>query len=355
MTIPKLLSLSPGFGSRQPKRSIPVPINRQLAALHVGAGTAERSPQGGSFSWAPLSARSALKPPGSAMGIGFGEKERTKHVRISVSRELKRPLSGRYVAPARRGLNDEERGPGGRRASLNDSNHRRVLAELLEESKAKETPTPVEFPESTVIESGKLPSWDERRRIRLARGTAIATVRTVITSPPAPKSAAVSPALTRNVVAIVREDREEKANDASGLDSVNMPAPLAAISIASETHVPRTDSKSCRSLLFFVAKRSLMNLIAPYLPEVILCKFYHTPGLKCTASPCRFVHEISRTPLASLVGGNLQSKTTADDGEQVSDCESSTPSKVEIVEVFRMSGGGRGAGSEWAKAKFRSK
>lgn len=47
---------------------------------------------------------------------------------------------------------------------------------------------------------------------------------------------------------------------------------------------------------------------------------------------------------------------TDEDGKPVpTEHEGSKASNVEIVEVFRMSGGGRGAGSDWAKAKFRSK
>ncbi|GHJ87868.1 hypothetical protein NliqN6_4270 [Naganishia liquefaciens] len=295
MSIPELLSLSPGFGSRQPQRSIPVPINRQLASLHSGSGQAGASPQSSSFNWAPLSARSALKPPVSAMGIGFGEQERTKHVRISVAPDFMPSLSARYVPPARRSLVDGGKGIRQRRASLNDSNPRRALAELGGQPKAKNTPATVKFPESTVIESGKIPSWEERRRIRLARGTAIATVRTTIVSPSTPNSVAISPGLTRSLVVIAREDRKENSTDGLGPHSENIEAPLTSQSLAGETPVARTDMTS-----------------------------------------------------------SLSGKTSGDGGKQVPEIEESTPSRVEIVEVFRMSGGGRGAGSEWAKAKFRT-
>lgn len=49
----------------------------------------------------------------------------------------------------------------------------------------------------------------------------------------------------------------------------------------------------------------------------------------------------------------VKMSTGPDDGS--GDRGDSADAPVEIVEVFRMSGGGRGAGSEWAKAKFRSK
>lgn len=215
-----------------------------MASLLIGVGGGEASAKSGSFDWAPLSARSALKPPVSAMGIGFGERERTKHVRISVAREAKRPLSARYVPPARRGSTGGERELGSRRTPLSESTQRRVLAELLKQPKAAGTPVVVEFPESTVIENGKLPSWDERRRIRLARGTAIATVKTVIMSPSEIKSAMSSPGLTRSLVAIAREDREEGTADVLKTDSANILVPLTARSIAGEMAVPRTDSTS---------------------------------------------------------------------------------------------------------------
>jgi hypothetical protein len=242
-SIPDLLSMSPGFGSRQHQRSIPVPINRQMASWRIGTGGGETFLHSGSFNWAPLSARSALRPSMSAIGIGFAEKERTKRVRISVGPDIRKPQSARYVPPARRGSTGEERELGSRRTPLSDTTHRRVLAELLKEPKAGGTPVAVEFPESTVIESGKLPSWDERRRIRLARGTAIATVKTVIKSPSETKTAVASPGLTRSIVAIAREDREEGAADPSGTDTATLPGPLTARSVAGEVVVPRTDSE----------------------------------------------------------------------------------------------------------------
>lgn len=241
-----------------------------------------------------------------------------------------------------------------RRTSLNDSTHRRLLADLIKENKSVVTPLPVEFPESTVIESGKLPSWEERRRIRLARGTAIATVKTVIMSPSVANSDMASPGLTRSLVAIAREDREEAAMDQPRpvSSNANLPVPMSAKSLSGETTVPRTDSMFCfcdRGDMMLTLDR-LGNLLT-----VILCKFYHTPGLKCTASPCRFVHEINRSPLNSPVVGSLRTRMSSDSTkESTCDDEDSMNAAVEIVEVFRMSGGGRGAGSEWAKAKFRS-
>ncbi|OCF34640.1 hypothetical protein I316_03682 [Kwoniella heveanensis BCC8398] len=36
--------------------------------------------------------------------------------------------------------------------------------------------------------------------------------------------------------------------------------------------------------------------------EIILCKFYHTPGLTCTSRPCRFVHNLSSIGIAPSTG-----------------------------------------------------
>jgi hypothetical protein len=52
--------------------------------------------------------------------------------------------------------------------------------------------------------------------------------------------------------------------------------------------------------------------------------------------------------------GSVKVKMSTGPNDGSGNNEDSTDAPVEIVEVFRMSGGGRGAGSEWAKAKFRS-
>lgn len=301
-----------------------------------------------SFNWNPLSASSAVQMPMSAIGIGFGEAARTKQVKISAAaRATRAPRSARYVPPPRRGSGGAGMPDMERRASLNESTHRRLLTELLKDGKSS---GPVEFPESTVIESGKLPSWEERRRIRLARGTAIATVKTVITSPVTAKSDMTSPGLTRSLVAIAREDREEMGStiprsESSNAGSTVPPSIKASIK---EVVVPRSDSMYC----WYLLDRGQADC---FLSSVILCKFYHTPGLKCTASPCRFVHEINRSPLNSPLDGSSKTKMSTGTGDNDVNSAGVTTEPVEIVEVFRMSGGGRGAGSEWAKAKFRSK
>jgi hypothetical protein len=119
-----------------------------------------------------------------------------------------------------------------------------LITELLKDNKSGSPASPVEFPESTVIESGKLPSWEERRRIRLARGTAIATVKTVIMSPLTAKSDMASPGLTRSLVAIAREDREDVGSTIPQPVSSNSDATVItpAKALTSEIAVPRSDS-----------------------------------------------------------------------------------------------------------------
>ena len=81
---------------------------------------------------------------------------------------------------------------------------------------------------------------------------------------------------------------------------------------------------------------------------VVLCKFYHTPGLTCTSRPCRFVHEFSPSATPS-------SATFPTDPEHdASQSGDGLTNPVEIVEIYPMSGGGKGAGSKYSKAKYRT-
>lgn len=141
--------------------------------------------------------------------------------------------------------------------------------------------------------------------------------------------------------------------------------------------------------------------------EIILCRYYHTPGLTCTSSPCRFVHNVhtfwrlnGSTPLPSPNTAGLQVRlssssallssipitTIAEDLEDptsgtfaaaqsaapvpaplhLDDVDMSRIASGEAIAVrelggaqcvgyvFKMSGGGKGPVGR-SKAKFKSK
>jgi hypothetical protein len=105
----------------------------------------------------------------------------------------------------------------------------------------------------------------------------------------------------------------------------------------------RKDSELRATSLVAVCVLRMLTNSLPACFIVILCKFYHTPGLTCTSRPCRFVHEFDPgspipTPqtasLAKAIGGSTD--------------------VVELVEQFPMSGGGSGPGSKHSKEKYRT-
>ena len=117
---------------------------------------------------------------------------------------------------------------------------------------------------------------------------------------------------------------------------------------------------------------------------VILCRYYHTPGLTCTSRPCRFVHSLDAFALSSsvdtsryqmlsptnmpdpTVGTFAQAQMTAQaEFYGLADIDPAvvpgnpviiTDDKGEGVvgTVFLMSGGGKGLAGKSA-AKFKSK
>ncbi|KAJ9121566.1 hypothetical protein QFC22_002185 [Naganishia vaughanmartiniae] len=335
-SIPSLLRLHPGFSSRKVDQSIGRP-----SGWRVSCSRGPDSPVGqGSWPGIAKGASGILRMPMSAIGIGFGENERLKHTRFRISPQVIRDIRPRkYLPPARRGSGaGDEAEVTERRSSLNDSTHRRMLASSFGTTKQVRTarsgtPVPVEFPETTFIGPGRLPTFEEQKLIRLARGTAIATVKTVIAPAADGSQEKHSTGPSRSLVSIEREDRrEEPTKDASEQNGSALPVPPTAKSLAGGNPIPRTD--------------------------IILCKFYHTPGLKCTASPCRFIHEINRSALLSSTAGTSHAKSlsAASDnaGPTQEEGADGAEEPVEIVEVFRMSGGGKGAGSLFAKAKFKT-
>lgn len=101
----------------------------------------------------------------------------------------------------------------------------------------------------------------------------------------------------------------------------------------------------------------------------MLCKFFHTPGLTCTARPCRFVHEIppSASPspttrdfhvsisgpgISASVPAALASRRSSLAGSALDDAEADDAIE-ELVEIFPMSGGGAGPRGKHGMAKFK--
>lgn len=123
--------------------------------------------------------------------------------------------------------------------------------------------------------------------------------------------------------------------------------------------------------------------------ELILCRYYHTPGLTCTSSPCRFVHRVDsarRVPASPLATAALSARTATVDSHEdptrgtfaaaqaaapvvplkidapdLAAVESGAPVEVTngdtgaetLGYVFKMSGGGKGPAGK-AKAKFKT-
>ncbi|WVF66858.1 hypothetical protein IAT40_001601 [Kwoniella sp. CBS 6097] len=147
-----------------------------------------------------------------------------------------------------------------------------------------------------------------------------------------------------------------------GLDS----AALSGLASAKSTGVPDTASSGSSK------------------KEIILCKFYHTPGLTCTSRPCRFVHNLSSigvtpttgVPSTALLTANAllsprqtpdptsgtfaqaQMRAPASNGKSLrlrdgEDLDNVMPGERVVVEdengqevvgqIFLMSGGGKGA------------
>jgi len=133
--------------------------------------------------------------------------------------------------------------------------------------------------------------------------------------------------------------------------------------------------------------RSMMVIRQPphrevkLIPVVILCRYYHTPGLTCTSRPCRFVHNLdtvkSPKPVESYemkspnkadptVGTFAQAQMSAQakvlkvdelvtngaaPGEKV--VLSNGEGHEVVGTVYLMSGGGKGPAGK-SKAKFKS-
>ncbi|KAJ9095802.1 hypothetical protein QFC19_007416 [Naganishia cerealis] len=233
-SIPGTLSLYPGFSARKAIRTIANPPGGQISSWRVSCSRVSNSDR-------------ILRMPLSAMGIGFGENERTKHARILVPPQILRDAHPKRYFPLVRRRSDggDDTDVEGTRNPLNNSTHRRMLAQSFIAVKQHSTASvPVEFPETTVIEPGRLPTWEEQRRIRLARGTAIATVKTVIAPATDEKRENHIPCPSRNLVAIEREDRREETTKAdSEQKDLPLPIPLTAKSLTGGTPITRTDSE----------------------------------------------------------------------------------------------------------------
>ncbi|KAJ9096053.1 hypothetical protein QFC21_005418 [Naganishia friedmannii] len=340
LSIPSILRLHPGFSSRKIGQAISHTNSGELSGWRVSCSRAPDSlSRKGSLPGSVKGTSGILRMPMSAIGIGFGENERLKHARFQISPQVIRDIRPRrYLPPARRDPGvDDEGDVKERRNSLNDSTHRRMLANSFGAKQTRTpksgTTVPVEFPETTFIGPGRLPTFEEQKLIRLARGTAIATVKTVIAPGVEGKREKHSVGSSRSLLSIEREDRrDETTKDVLEQKDSAMPVPPITRSLTGGKPVARTD--------------------------IILCKFYHTPGLRCTASPCRFIHEINRSAptstIADSTNATLSSEASSKLGTRREKGEDLVEEPVEIVEVFRMSGGGKGAGSIYAKAKFKT-
>lgn len=105
----------------------------------------------------------------------------------------------------------------------------------------------------------------------------------------------------------------------------------------------RKDSELRATSLVAVCVLRMLTNSLPACFIVILCKFYHTPGLTCTSRPCRFVHEFD--PSSPIPTPQTASFAKAIGG---------STDVVELVEQFPMSGGGSGPGSKHSKEKYRT-
>ncbi|RXK41408.1 hypothetical protein M231_01313 [Tremella mesenterica] len=123
--------------------------------------------------------------------------------------------------------------------------------------------------------------------------------------------------------------------------------------------------------------------IDPKAKEIILCRYYHTPGLTCTSRPCRFVHSLEgvvpqsaklpidkyrmlsplKTPGLDPTGGIFaQAQMTPRDNDSTEMLKDAEPGETvirpsdegEVVgQVFLMSGGGKGPVGK-SKSKFKT-
>lgn len=247
-SIASILRLHPGFSSRKIDQAVATPPGGESSGWRVS-----RSQFSDSLSLTGRAERAngILRMPKSAMGIGFGENERLKHARFQISPQVIMDIRPRkYLPPARRGsVAGEEVDRKERRNSLNDSTHRRMLADSLSTNQQTRpakagTTVPVKFPETTVIGPGRLPTFEEQKLIRLARGTAIATVKTVIARPADGNREKHSTGLSRSLLSIEREARrEEDRKDASSEPKGSaLPVTSTANLLAEGKPVPRTDS-----------------------------------------------------------------------------------------------------------------
>lgn len=122
--------------------------------------------------------------------------------------------------------------------------------------------------------------------------------------------------------------------------------------------------------------------------SVILCRYFHTPGLTCTSRPCRFVHNLSTLPASPSVDpaklrmlsptkspdytmgtfaqaqddalNRVKTMEVRDDGIDVGEAQpgevvvlSGEGGKEVVGTVFYMSGGGKGPAGK-SRAKFKS-